>query len=547
MEDLKINEKISSPEWWVDNAIHNLYFFNRCIACTLEDPSPGYKNLYLPTHKMVCDFVQKWAQPGHKLLLLLSRGWLKSSIVTVGWLSQRVLKNLVSGKREHWLLNNATFSNSQMLLSRTKFNLEQNQTIRTLFKQWLPKGSYDKGAEDWTKDHIQIRGNRIEIGSAEGNLVSKHYNGGEINDDLVNWENSQTPDGCQKVYDWWSLSQSLLMPQSTEINLGTIWAGNDLHCRMMREFLGVPDEEFDKYLTIWHKGNFHLLRMGCFEFPKERRKSTFPIMFSDEHLHDLETQQKGKFPGQYLNDPRAITEMSFRREWMKTWLPGALPPVRETYFIVDAANKETSEGDYSAIVIADLGSDHSIYVQKGIQERITDLKLCERIVELYLIWQPTTIGIEDNKFSTMMDIFEILIPKMIRDGKIPENQRELALALLSSCVEVRYRGRKKEARVNALSGWCESGKILWNPDPYSGCDAIIDQLIMGVSSAYDDLKDALAYILDLLNFPRPTAPKKSELIVPDEIKMTDQEREELEWGKIPAGNIEEDDMLSDLW
>ena len=546
----KVTEKIQDPQFWMDNALNNLYFFNRCIACTIEDPTPGYKNLYKQTHKALCDFVQKYALPGHKLLILMPRGWFKSSIITVGWLTQRFLKNLVQGNREQWLLNNATYANAQSLLSRMVFGLQYNPTIQTLFKEWLPK-SYEKDTERWTKDAIQIAGNRVEIGSVEGNLVSKHYNGGEINDDLVNWENSQTQEGCKKVIEWWSLSQSLLMPQSIEMTIGTIWDPNDLYCHQIKEFLKMPNDAFKQPMIEWHEGTYHLFRMGCFRDPSHRKYSTFPTMFPDKKLHELERQQKGRFPGQYMNDPTSMTEKQFQRKWFHYWLTGALPKIRDTYFLVDAANKDKAEGDFTGIVIMDVGSDKTLYIQRAIQEHITDRALAKRLVDLFMEYQPGIIGIEDNKCSTIRDILELLIPEMIRDGTVPQSMAVLVESMPSCIMEVSYRGRSKELRVNNLSGWFESNKILFNPECIDEMLALQDQLVLGSTASNDDLADAAAYILDILTFPKPSDPPKEFMILPKEVKMTAKEKEEEEWGKIPEGNIEDEpgwqEALEELW
>ena len=113
---MHIIKRLSDPAWWRESILTDLYHLCRNVLITLEDTSPGFKDLYDKTHKRICSFVEKYAQPGHECLILCPRGWLKSYIITCGWLIQRVLRNIISGKREIWLLANAVEINALELL-----------------------------------------------------------------------------------------------------------------------------------------------------------------------------------------------------------------------------------------------------------------------------------------------------------------------------------------------------------------------------------------------------------------------------------------------
>ena len=212
---MAILERLNNPQWWIDKALSDLYFLCRCVLATLEDPTPGYKDLYKPTHERICRFIEKYSLPGHKVIILCPRGWVKSYVITIGWLIQRLLKNLLTNKREHWIIDNATLSNSMQFLKKIKFNLQYNELLVGLFRDVLPKNP-ESDAARWTLEELEINGNSIEVGSVEGNLVSRHYKG-MIHDDLVDKENSRTVDQIIKVIDWWKLAQSLLESDGLEI------------------------------------------------------------------------------------------------------------------------------------------------------------------------------------------------------------------------------------------------------------------------------------------------------------------------------------------
>ena len=96
MDDVR--KKLGDPAFWRESCLTDLFFSCRLVLSTLDDPTPGMKDLWPPTHKRLCDFITKYALPGNILLILLPRGWVKSYIITVGWLTQRLLQNLVSGR-----------------------------------------------------------------------------------------------------------------------------------------------------------------------------------------------------------------------------------------------------------------------------------------------------------------------------------------------------------------------------------------------------------------------------------------------------------------
>jgi len=219
--------KLKDPSWWREQYLTNLYALCRNLLITIEDSTPGYKDLYKPTHKKICEFVEQHAQAGHELLILCPRGWLKSYIITCGWLIQRILRNLIRGHREIWLLANAVLPNAEELLWRIKYNFSHNEELRRLFRGYIPEDP-ETQADRWTKSNIELFGNRIEIGAVEKALESRHYGGGAINDDLVNWGNSRTKDQLEKTIEWWRTERPLLLPWATKINIGTRWDEDDL-------------------------------------------------------------------------------------------------------------------------------------------------------------------------------------------------------------------------------------------------------------------------------------------------------------------------------
>jgi len=523
-----ILQKIANPSKWRDACLNDLYFLCRSVLCTLEDSTPGFKDLYRPTHGRICQFVQDYATEGNKCLILTPRGWVKSYVITIGWTIQRLLRNLVNGRREHQIISNATIPNAKSFLEKIKYNLQYNDLLRGLFDKWIPEDLENK-AEKWTLDCLQLNGNLIETGSVEGNLVSQHYKV-MINDDLVNRDNSATKDQLNKTLDWWKLAQSLLLSSGVEINIGTRWAYDDLYGYFIENFAEPQFEymETGEPIAEIHKGCYHVLWMDCWADPKTETGSTFPTLFPEEKLKELQRQQGDRFNGQYRNNPLALGKNPFHKDWFSRWNPSKeMPPIRNSMMLIDPSGKADVSSDYSGIVVIHLTTDKRGLIEYGKRHLITDRALAEWIVLNAPEFGVDSIFIEDMKYKTIFEILELLIPDMIRRRQVPANHVEYVKTIpyiLQPCFP---KGRIKDVRIRHLTGMFENGTFALPHPGISRADDLEKELIR-YPSMQDDIVDALAYAMDFLIFPKQTDPPKSLVLTPEE-KMTDEERIESEW------------------
>lgn len=543
---MAILERLNNPQWWIDKALSDLYFLCRCVLATLEDPTPGYKDLYKPTHEHICRFIEKYSLPGHKVIILCPRGWVKSYVITIGWLIQRLLKNLLTNKREHWIIDNATLSNSMQFLKKIKFNLQYNELLVGLFRDVLPKNP-ESDAARWTLEELEINGNSIEVGSVEGNLVSRHYKG-MIHDDLVDKENSRTVDQIIKVIDWWKLAQSLLESDGLEIIIGTRWTYSDLYGHLLEKFLRVPKEIEDasrkQPIFEWHRDRYHYLRYLCWQDPVHETGSTFPTLFPESRLKQLKEEQGEYFPGQYLNDPMSFEDAKFQRQWFVTWEERNIPATRVTIQLVDPMGKDTKQSDYMGHVVIDAGTDKKLYVRYAQRDKKTDADAVKWIVEIAMIYQPMMIGVEEFRYGTFKDLADYIIPQMIRQGKIPPHLAEYCLRIPYRMVELKHHNRPKKLRIQNLTGWVQQGNFLFAPH---GMDDFFEELLRWDKWERDDIVDAAAYVLDIVVFPTEKDPPKT-FILSDELKMTPEQRERKFWTNLkdhieyPLASSEFDDL-----
>ncbi|MCM8781736.1 MAG: hypothetical protein NC828_01600 [Candidatus Omnitrophica bacterium] len=538
-KEVMLLKKLQDPSFWLNQCLNNLYFFCRCVLQTLEHPGFGYPDLYRPTHQHICDFISKYAQPEHKVLLLCPRGWIKSYIVTVGWVLQKFLRNIVENRKAHFIITNATMPNARIFLKKIKYNLQFNTLLKAIFADYLPD-DMEEDSEHWTQDDIEIRGNTIELGSVEGNLISRHF-GIMVHDDLVNLDNMLM---TSKIIDWWKLAQSLLEARGIEIIIGTRWEVTDLYGFIIENFLQIPSsikhELRERPFYEWHNGRYHLLSYSCWENPLEEKGSTFPTLFPEQRLKQIKEAQAEFFDGQYRNDPHSLTDSIFKKKWFCYWYEHGLPSRRITFMLVDPMGRETKQSDYMGLVVADAGSDKKIYVRYAQRDKKTDVDAVRWIVQVALTYLPDMIGIEEYKYETFRDLIEFIIPQMIAQGQVPKALREYAMRIPHYFVKLRHHNRPKKIRIMNLTGWFEEARILLPP---SGVNDLIDELLTFGRSERDDILDALAYILDIVAFPSSADPPKE--LTPFQIaSLSPEEREKQFWESLPeikkSGEIDYD-------
>ena len=536
--------KLQDPQWWIEKICTDLYFACRVVYCTIEDPTPGYKDLYEPTHRLMCEFVQRYGTAGQELIVLTPRHWIKSYLVTVGWTLQRMVRNWVAGRREHFIISNATIKNAKQFLERIKFNLQYNELFRGLFRDYIPDDLENK-SEKWTQDEFMIAGNQVETGSVEGNLVSQHYMV-MINDDLVNKENSKTSDQIEKVIEWWRLARSLLSPNGTSINIGTRWGYDDLYGFLINKFI-QPKPDYYKGLpvSILHRGKYHLLQMDCWSDPDTETGSTFPVLFPEKKLKEIFEEQGDAAYGQYRNDPLARGKNPFKREWFKRYLPENEPLQRHTLLLLDPTGTAGEDSDFTGVVVIDLCSDKKGYIRLGERRKITDMELAQYTIRKAVDYRPDMIGVETNKFGVIQDMLEMVIPQMLRKGDFQKHEVDYVKTIPYILVELKPGGRPKEARIQNLTGRVESGDFLF---PMNGTEQLEQELIRFPTTKKKDIADAFAYVLDHMFFPKPDDPVKT-LVLPAHLKETGEEREKRTWEEIKdiAYLGEQPIIDDDLW
>jgi len=243
----------------------------------------GWKDLYEPLHKPLCYFVQN--NPNKKKLILLPRGHLKSSVITIGYALWRIAQN----PKIRILIANGTYPLAATFLSQIKDHIMRNERFRKLF------GDLYSSSDKWSESAITVKREEsyekkeatVTAFGIGGNLVSQHYDL-VLLDDLVNRENIHTQERISDVLTFYKDVLDLLEPVTGELLMtGTRWHEADLYGWIL-DPENPEHHEFEIMEKKAIEGEFEIVRNPDTNgFTIEGGEVLFPTKFTREHLSKL--------------------------------------------------------------------------------------------------------------------------------------------------------------------------------------------------------------------------------------------------------------------
>jgi len=188
--------------------MHDLFYFARNI-CGFSDMTEA--------HRKMCEFPSKMTKP--RALILLPRGFFKSSIITCAYALQRIVQD----RRVRILLMGETDKKIKKYLAQIKTIIEHGREFRRVFGNLIPP--QEKG---WKEDEITVRDRwafikepTIACTGVAKPMTGMHYDL-IIIDDPHSERNTQTRDQIQKVIDAYKLLSPILEPEGKMIVIGCL-------------------------------------------------------------------------------------------------------------------------------------------------------------------------------------------------------------------------------------------------------------------------------------------------------------------------------------
>ena len=418
-------------------------------------------------------------RPARKKALLLPRNHLKSSIVTIGYTIQSIIRN----PNIRVLIGNGVWDMARKFLDEIKSQLETSQ-LKYMFGDFV--------SARWNADEIIVRQRTrplkeptIMTTGVEAEQTGGHYDL-IILDDLTGLQNSQTPEQREKTKRFRRSMTNLLEPGGILIEIGTRWNLDDT-------FSVIFEKEF-KYYDILVKQVVERDRDGIERliFPKkfakkfdEKKKDWVTTEDSTcmdyiEHLKAM--MPLDEFASQYENRPFSSENQLFKPEMFKYW--NERPENLFLSMAVDLAISEARTADETAIVICGMDKDWKLYVLDYLKGQWRPSDVVNNVFQTRNKWRPHSVGMEVNGFQKTL--------KLACEDEMRKRKEYFPIEEIRSGPE-----RSKAERIKTLEPFYRNGNV-FHAAWMKGKD-MEDQLQTFPKGRRDDVIDAISMCLPLLH------------------------------------------------
>jgi predicted phage terminase large subunit-like protein len=426
----------------------------------------------MPFHKKLCHFVTD--NKNRKKLILMPRGHLKSTMITVGYSVQSIVNN----PNIRILLQSATWEMAVDFLTEIKRHLRENEDLIKLY------GDLTIGATEWSSDRIaitrtdqNIKGPTVKAAGIETNLVGSHPDL-IIIDDPHNRDNSQTAEQIESVINRFRDCIDLLEPGGQLIVIGTRWNVVDLYG-------WIQDKDNHVYQ------DFDVMVEKSFEGDIETGEGFVSLWPDKFPLKELQSRLRAdgwyQFSSQYQNNPIPEQDATFKRETFQTYDPLDIRGKEMIRIMtIDPAISLDKAADYTGIVTCGIDTFGNIFILDIWRGRVLPAELINKVFEIYENFKPNHVGIETVAYQKALAY-------SIREQM---NQRRRYLPI----EEIQPHERSKDQRIKGLQPLYENRKV-FHPKDHRMKFYFEQELVEFPRGGHDDMIDAFSYALDFLHPP----------------------------------------------
>ena len=352
-------------------------------------------------HDDIQDFLM--ANEDKAKLIMIPRGHLKSSIVTVGWVIQKILNNFDI----RILLCNAVWQNARNFVRQIKAFLTEKSELPKIFGEFKTK--------EWNRDAFIIRQRKkalpaptMTTAGVGSSLTSQHYDL-IMHDDIVGPGNFETPDLREKVKAFYRDSLNLVEHDNAMVVIGTTWSADDLYNDLRKSEYFV---KFIRKVRDHVKGKIDFIYPKKFNFTViERLKAQLgPILYSS----------------QYELNPYPEEDMQFKKSWFKYYdhLPDV--PMYISTTLDPSLGKERS--DHAAITTTGITAEGKVYILEARRFKCDVSQIPIQVHRTVEKFKPNIFGLEAFVMQRLLgDPIRQYLEKMgikIFVDELPQNANE---------------------------------------------------------------------------------------------------------------------------
>jgi len=438
-----------------------------------------HTNMTEQEHGELCRLLQEWV--GKKQIILMPRGTYKSSIITDGYISWRILKD----PNIRILVFSETYSKAVEYVLHLRDHLEAPK-FTSIF-------GHIKDETYWRSDGLRVstrtrldKEPTVMPGGIDKPATGKHFNL-IVCEDILGETNTYTADQLEKTKRRFEELISLLVnePDAMILIVGTMWDESDLYADII-----TKKERF----TDWEKLLQQKVHIGDYWNIYIRRAQepdgtlNFPNILTKDKLETIKNEQTTrKFKLQYFNDPTLRMNSTFETEWIEAaiekWrkfsasLNGKKPVFDSIWVLVDPALSKSPEADYTGIVVVGLKGE-VWYLLEAYQERLDAQESISAILDMVTRYNAKKVAIECVAFQKVL-------ASWLKDEKRKRGMYFNLIEFNPGTV------KSKESRIESLVPRFRKGNIAFSSD-FSDLIFQIKRFPNFGAREHDDLIDTLS-------------------------------------------------------
>jgi len=420
----------------------------------------GFSDTTVNVHRPYADHLIK--NP-HKALLMMPRGYFKSTVGTIG----RVTQICLNDPDRRILIANAGATLAEKFVRKIGSFFTSNKLIRELFPELIPKNfkavKWCDNAIELNRPQKHVEANVEAIGVG-GNSVGRHYTD-IFFDDLVNEDHIASINQMDKVIEWYKLACG---------SLGVKGGFNAVHNATRWSYYDVMS------WVLENEPDFAVYHLSCYD---SEGNSTFPEIYPVTELKKLEViKGPSTFAAQFLNDPIPAGSQIFNPEWIQYYEEIPDRPIKY-YMLIDPAISEENTACQRVVLIMAVDDNYNWYVvdySEGFYPVVDPDKqnLVGEIFRLYYAYRPSFIGVEEIGFQKALSY---LVYKEMND-------RKCWFTITPMKPE---RRQTKEMRIETLAAPFGAKKVFMKKSQME----LYKQLVGYPAYRYKDIVDALSYLM----------------------------------------------------
>jgi len=427
----------------------------RCFLDFISYISPWFKVSW--HHEKVADALQRVEEGKLKrLIICLPPRHSKSEMVSVHfppWIFGR--------NKDKSVIQTSYGDELSSEFGREARNIVASPEYRNIFTTTLAEDSQSKSV--WSTNG-RGKYNAVGIG---GSVTGKGADFLIIDDPLKNRKQAESKIEKDNIYKWYkSTARTRLSPSGAIIIMATRWCDDDLIGMILS---GETGEDWE------------VISLPAIAEEDEENRKKGDVLWSaqfDKTNIEKTKQEIGmfEFAALYQQNPINSETQEFTKTMYKYITEAEVRAKNTNCFItIDPAVKEKDNSDYTGTCINRV-DDENVWYVKSSRKRMNSAKLIDHIFDLWKLYSPQSIGIEETTYTDA--VYPFLKLEMIKRNVFPV------------IYGLKHHGTNKELRIRGLLPRYEAGKIF---HIVGECETLEDEQARFPKGNYDDQVDAEAY------------------------------------------------------